>query len=152
AGGRTSPAFVVSLTVELLGVLGAAHAKRIVHRDIKPANLFITEDGELKVLDFGIAQLRDGDAAQLTRTGLMMGTPGYMAPEQALGKTNEVGPPSDIWSVGATMFSMISGRSVHVASTPQEMMIYCATQPAPSLASVAPDVPAEIVVVVDRAL
>jgi serine/threonine-protein kinase len=152
AGGRASPAFVASLAFDLLGILGAAHAKRVVHRDIKPANLFITEAGELKVLDFGIAQLRDGEAKKLTRTGLMMGTPGFMAPEQALGKTKEVGPPSDIWSVGATMFTMISGRSVHEARTPQEMLIYCATQPAPSLATVAPEVSAALVSVVDRAL
>jgi serine/threonine-protein kinase len=151
SGGQLDVRTVAAIGVELLKVLGAAHAKGVVHRDVKPANLFLTKTGELKVLDFGIAQLRD-TGPNITRTGISMGTPSFMAPEQALGRTSEVGPRSDIWSVGATMFSLLAGRHVHLAETAQEMMILVATKPAPPLSEVVPGVPPPIAAVVDRAL
>src|SRR5258708_1643977 len=70
----------------LLDVLAAAHVKQIIHRDIKPGNLFVTTTGDVKVLDFGIARLHEPDGLHATRTGVAMGTPAYMAPEQAMGK------------------------------------------------------------------
>ena len=70
---------------EVLSVLCAAHAKGIVHRDLKPENLFLTRDGEVKVLDFGLARLRQGSSTE-TKKGVVFGTPGFMSPEQALGK------------------------------------------------------------------
>jgi serine/threonine-protein kinase len=152
AGGRLSVGFVLAIASELLGVLAAAHGKGVVHRDIKPANLFITSDGFLKVLDFGIAKLRDGTSTQMTRTGMSMGTPAFMAPEQALGRTNDVGPRTDLWAVGATMFNLLSGRGLHVADSAQQLMIFVATRPPMSLGDAASYVPAPIVSVVDRAL
>jgi serine/threonine-protein kinase len=138
---------------QLLDVLAAAHAKGVVHRDIKPANLFLDRTGQLKVLDFGIARLRDATSSRMaTGTGMQLGTPAFMAPEQALGTTAEIDSVTDLWAVGATLFTLISGRLVHEASTGPQILIYAATQPARSLAEVAPDTPASVVSLVARSL
>jgi eukaryotic-like serine/threonine-protein kinase len=81
---------VLALAEQLLDVLDAAHGKGIVHRDLKPANMFITSDGVVKVLDFGIARLREPQLMAATKTGAAMGTPGFMAPEQALGEGDKL--------------------------------------------------------------
>ncbi|MGH7280016.1 MAG: serine/threonine-protein kinase, partial [Polyangiaceae bacterium] len=111
AGGALPAAAVAMIGWQLLDVLAAAHAAGIVHRDIKPANLFITTQGVLKVLDFGIARVRDAASlgARATRSGVSFGTPAFMSPEQALGKTEELDHRTDIWSAGATMFTALTG-------------------------------------------
>jgi serine/threonine protein kinase len=143
-----------AIVIQLLDVLAAAHANGIVHRDIKPANLFLTRNGVLKVLDFGIARAREAVAggAHVTGTGMMLGTPAFMAPEQALGRSREIDGRTDLWAAGATFFSLVSGQFVHTAETAQELMVKAATVPARSLASVSPNAPPEIVAVIDRAL
>ncbi len=152
-GGQLPPGEVLSMAHQLLDVLAAAHAKKIVHRDLKPANLFLTQSGQLKVLDFGIARLReDSGVTHDTHTGHAMGTPAFMAPEQARGSAREVGPWTDLWAVGSTMFTLLAGRTVHEGETVQEMVFNTASKPAPSLATVMPTAPAELVAIVDRAL
>lgn len=141
------------ILVQLLDVLGAAHAKGVIHRDIKPANLFVVNDGSLKVLDFGIARLRDPTASLLsTRAGAALGTPAFMAPEQALALPGETDARTDVWAAGATLFTMLSGRLVHEAENARQVMVRAATTPAPSLANVAPALPSRITQIVDRAL
>jgi serine/threonine-protein kinase len=142
----------VSIGDALLDVLSAAHAKQIVHRDIKPANLFLTRDGRLMVLDFGIARLHDGGDAETTATGAMMGTPAFMAPEQAMAEAEKIDGQTDLWAVGATMFTLLSGAFVHEGENASKLLVAAATKPARKLASLAPDVPAAIAAVVDRAL
>lgn len=142
---------VVTMVSELLDVLAAAHAKGIVHRDIKPENLFLTREGKLKVLDFGIARLREASATR-TGAGAVFGTPAFMPPEQALGRVDEVDALSDVWAVGATAFSLLSGRFVHEAETPAEFVVRAATVTAPPLRGVAREVPAPVARVIDRAL
>lgn len=151
-GGPLAPRVVLALGHALCDVLARAHACEVVHRDIKPANIFLTTDGALKVLDFGIARVRLEGAAAATQTGHMLGTPAFMPPEQALGRRHQIDGRTDLWSVGATMFTALSGRLVHEADGPAEMLVRAATEPAPALASVAPEVPAEVAAVVDRAL
>jgi serine/threonine-protein kinase len=142
---------VIHLMTDLLDVLTAAHAKGIVHRDVKPENLFLTRDGTLKVLDFGIARVRQASSDH-TRTGDVFGTPNFMPPEQALGRSADVDALSDLWSVGATAFALLSGRFVHVGRNVQEMIIRSATRPAPPLETVVPEAPPVLCAVVDRAL
>jgi serine/threonine-protein kinase len=131
-------------------VIAAAHAIGVVHRDIKPENIFMTGSGELKVLDFGIARLLDGASA--TASGELMGTPAFMPPEQAGGNSKTADARADVWSVGALMFALISGRYVHDAPTHHMQLIYAATQQARSLSTVSPETPHAIVEIVDRAL
>ena len=109
----------------------AAHERGIVHRDLKPANLLVTCEGELKVLDFGIARLRDERGGGGTATGAMLGTPAFMAPEQAHGKTNEIDAQTDLWAVGATLYTLLSGALVHDGDNAQQLLIAAATKPAP---------------------
>jgi eukaryotic-like serine/threonine-protein kinase len=153
-GQRLPLRATLALAHQLLDVLGAAHAKGIIHRDIKPANLFLTEDGTVKVLDFGIARVRDLVAgnSQATGTGMLLGTPAFMAPEQALAKSNEMDGQTDVWAVGATLFTLLSGQLVHEGDNASQLMVKTATAPARSLAVVAPDVPAPVVQLVDVAL
>ena len=151
-GGRLELAGALCIVHELCGVLAAAHAREIVHRDIKPANVFVTKDGQLKVLDFGIARLRDSSSAHATGTGMTLGTPAFMAPEQARGQTAEVSAASDIWAAGVTLFYLLSGAYVHDADNSQMMMIKVATTPPRSLASVMPSLSADVVEIVDKAL
>jgi serine/threonine-protein kinase len=87
----------------------AAHAEGIVHRDLKPANILIPSSGEPKVADFGLAHLI-GDAAGLTRTGAMLGTPLYMAPEQVAGKSKEVTPRTDVYALGTILYEILTGH------------------------------------------
>jgi serine/threonine-protein kinase len=142
---------VLALTAPLLEVLSAAHDRGIVHRDIKPENVFLTSSGEVKLLDFGIAR-RDDSPRQRTQAGLTLGTPSFMAPEQARGRWDELDARTDLWSVGATMFALLTGRNVHEAETQNEALLAAMSQRAPSVASVAPHVPRTTADIVDRAL
>jgi serine/threonine-protein kinase len=151
-GGRLPPRVALAVADALLDVLACAHARSIVHRDIKPANVFLTSAGEIKVLDFGVARIRDASGRGNTQSGLTMGTPAFMAPEQALARPDEIDGRTDVWSVGATLYSLLSGCQVHQASSGQEAMIWTATRQAPSLYSVAPELPALVVELVDKAL
>jgi serine/threonine protein kinase len=153
--GRSVPVRdVLSMVDQLLDVLDAAHGKSVVHRDIKPENLFLTKNGTLKVLDFGIARVLQAEKARpnSTRAGMVMGTPAFMAPEQARARWDEVDGRTDLWAVGATMFTLLSGRYVHEAMSEHEQLILSATRRAPPLASVAPGTPAMVAAIVDRAL
>ena len=152
-GGRLAVDEVLGYMDRLLEVLELAHDKNIVHRDIKPSNLFLTKDGVLKVLDFGIARMLDEHgAATATKTGQMIGTPAFMPPEQALSKPKEIDKQTDIWAVGATMFTLLSGELVHVAESSSEHLVKAATLHARSVARVLPGVPANVETLVGRAL
>ena len=146
---------VLPVIDQLLEVLAAAHDKGVVHRDLKPENLFLTADGRLKVLDFGIARLREvssASAASTTRVGSLLGTPAFMAPEQARGRWDEVDGGSDLWAVGATLFTLLTGRLVHEAETLQEQLVLAATTKAPSISRRFPELAPALVEVIDRAL
>jgi serine/threonine-protein kinase len=153
-GGRLSEDEVLSVADQVLDVLVAAHAKGIVHRDLKPENIFLTRDGRVKVLDFGIARLRElsSTASKTTRSGASMGTPHYMPPEQARGRWDEVDARSDLWAVGATMYELLSGQLVHDGETSNEALLAAMTNHAPPLVSVAPKIAASVCYVVDKAL
>ncbi len=151
--GPFSPYEVALLADQLLDVLAAAHAAHIVHRDLKPDNVFLTLEGRVKVLDFGIARLRSlAESSASTQAGSLLGTPAFMAPEQALGRWTEVDERTDIWAIGATLFNLLTGRFVHEADTVQAQLVLAATSKAPPLLQHAPQAPAWLCSVVDRAL
>jgi serine/threonine protein kinase len=155
AQGKLPPSVVVAAADGLLEVLARAHEKNVVHRDIKPANVFITRQGRVKVLDFGIARLTHSTGRHTdenTSHGTLMGSVAYMSPEQASGNWDRVGSRSDIWAVGATLFRLLSGEHVHVAKGLPELLETAVTQPARSLGSVAPELPKALIQIVDRAL
>jgi hypothetical protein len=104
--GPLPPWRVAEIGGQLAGALEAAHRAGIVHRDVKPGNVMVAEDGGVKLADFGVASLQ-GDP-QLTATGLVIGSPAYMAPEQAAGEPS--GPPADFWALGATMYFAVEGE------------------------------------------
>jgi serine/threonine-protein kinase len=135
---------------EVLDVLAAAHTRGIIHRDIKPDNLFVTSSGPIKVLDFGIAQLRAGPSDLKTKTGTTLGTVAYMPPEQLKGL--DIDGRADLYGVGATMFRMLVGRPPHQAGSDVELMMKVLSEPAPRLASVIDSPRADVAGIVDRAL
>ena len=151
-GGRLSPAEVLPIADAILAVLSAAHDKRIFHRDLKPENVFLTTDGGVKVLDFGLARVHEPSAETRshTRLGWAMGTPGFMAPEQVRGRWDRVDGRSDLWALGASLFAVLSGKLVHEDHKGEPMLALA--QPARSLAEAAPDLPPPVVALVDRAL
>jgi serine/threonine-protein kinase len=152
AANRLARAQLLHAIAELLEVLAIAHHAGIIHRDLKPENLMLARNGGIKVLDFGLAHARDVHDADLTGPGTLLGTPHFIAPEQAAGRWNLVDAQTDLWAVGATMFRLLTGRYVHEGSGTQAVLAQAATEPAPSLRDHLPDAPEALVVVVDRAL
>lgn len=151
-GKRLPLGLTLSIGDALLDVLVAAHAKKIVHRDLKPANVFLTSDGRLEVLDFGIARLHDETSGEATATGTMLGTPAFMAPELAMAESTKVDAQTDLWAVGATLFTLLTGEFVHAGENASQLLIAAGTKPARPIGSVAKDVPPVIAAVIDKAL
>lgn len=156
--GRLSTGQAIDYVLEALDAIAQAHAVGIVHRDLKPANLFLARraDGSsrIKVLDFGISKSLSGassDQLSLTRSSAWVGSPLYMAPEQ-MQSARDVDERADIWSLGAILYELITGRPPYLAeSLPQLCNLLLTTEPAP-LSSLQPDVPAGVERVVLRCL
>jgi len=152
-GGRMPYQHVLGMADQLLDVLVAAHKQNVIHRDIKPANLFVTRDRRVKVLDFGLARVNDPTpGASLTAAGVVLGTPAYMAPEQARAQWFLLDGRTDLYAVGAVMFRLLTGRSVHEAPTERERHAMAMSKPAPKVIDVSPDIPANVAALVDKAL
>jgi serine/threonine protein kinase len=109
AGEPQAPRYAAAVVQAIARGIQAAHERGIVHRDLKPGNVLLTAGGTPKVTDFGLAKQLDDDLCQ-TRTGAVMGTPPYMAPEQAAGRTKEIGPSADVYGLGAILYEMLTGR------------------------------------------
>jgi eukaryotic-like serine/threonine-protein kinase len=150
APGRMPVGESVRVAIELLAALGAAHEKGILHRDVKPGNVFRTKTGEVKLLDFGIARVVDSTNA--TVTGATMGTPAYMPQEQARGLNREVDARTDVWAVGATLFSMLTAAKVREAETANELLVMAVTEPVRPIRERAPWIAPSLAGVVDKAL
>ncbi|MFY7922237.1 MAG: serine/threonine-protein kinase [Gemmatimonas sp.] len=141
----------VRITTGIAQALAYAHARDIIHRDLKPENV-ILQHGQPIVLDFGIAlALRNAGGARMTQTGVAMGTPQYMSPEQASGEKH-VDARVDIYALGTLLFEMLAGEAPHTGPTPQSVMSRVITTEARSVASVRPLVPAHIAAAVAKAL
>ena len=146
----------LTYTIHIASALEAAHASGIVHRDVKPANVIITADGRAKVLDFGLAKLFHSGPAVETATalatgpGAMVGTPGYMAPEQIEG--GAVDARADVFALGATLYEMVSGRRPFAGKSALALVTSILHDAPPPLRSVRPEAPAALQSIVDRAL
>jgi serine/threonine-protein kinase len=146
--GRLSVAESVRVGTSLLSALRAAHQAGIVHRDVKPGNVMLTESGDVKVTDFGIA--RSTSDHTLTEAGMVIGTAHYLAPEQVSGKAAT--PASDLYSVGAVMYEMLAGKRPFEAESPIAVAMKRLTEEPPPLRSVRSDVPAPVANAIARAL
>ncbi|MFI6332475.1 serine/threonine-protein kinase [Micromonospora chersina] len=132
-----------SIAAQVCDVLAAAHAASLVHRDLKPQNLMITPADTVKVLDFGVAALLDpAEASRLTATGHTLGTPAYIAPEQAEGGT--VGPGTDLYALGCILFEMLTGRPPYEAKTALDMLHQHRRGPIPIVTEYRRDVPDDL--------
>jgi serine/threonine protein kinase len=145
------------MAAELLHVVASAHSQGVLHRDLKPSNLYLTLEGALKVLDFGIARSRGASATGAhtslhTMEGTVLGTPTFMSPEQARGRWSEVDERSDLWSVGATLFTLATGRPVHEARNPTEALGLAMTAQARPVAELVPTIDQSLAFCIDRAL
>jgi eukaryotic-like serine/threonine-protein kinase len=143
--GKLPPLEVVRLAKQAAAGLAAAHRAGIVHRDIKPSNLIVDGRGHLKLVDFGIARMESG--AQLTNAAALMGTPGYMAPEQASGK--KVDARADIYALGMTLFELLAGGPAFTSDDPIALVVMNIQNPLPDLRVFAPGTPEELVQLVE---
>ncbi len=133
---------------DVCSALGYAHQKGVIHRDVKPGNIFVQPDGKAKLLDFGIARLGERDS-QLTRSGLIIGTGAYMAPERIRGET--IDGRSDIFAAGVVLYQLITGHLPFTGSDFEQLQ-KIVTEPAPPLNSTGEEFPASLQTIVDRAL
>ena len=138
----------IRILVQVCDALNYAHQQGVIHRDIKPANVRIAQDGEVRLLDFGLARLGSSD---ITRTGMLMGTPYYMSPEQVRG-ARDLDGRSDLFSAAVLFYELLSYARPFEAESSTEVCLKIVSEPHTPLASVLPSVDADLVAIIDRAL
>ena len=143
AGTPQPPRQAAELVATLAGAVHAGHERGVVHRDLKPDNVLLTADGTPKIADFGLAKKLDGGAGQ-TASGAVMGTPSYMAPEQARGRGKEVGPAADVYALGAILYEALTGRPPFKGATPMDTVLQVINNEPVPPRRFQPAVPAEL--------
>jgi eukaryotic-like serine/threonine-protein kinase len=157
-GGPFAPRKAVEIAIQIAGGLAAAHERGIVHRDLKPENVFVTDDGRVKILDFGLAaqfatSAGDPDSPTMpagTEPGVLLGTIGYMSPEQIRGV--KLDPRTDIFAFGAVLFEMLTGRRAFQRETAAETMTAILREDVPELSSTGREIPLPLDRIVRRCL
>ena len=148
--GPFDPAQATEIITPVLAALGHAHAAGIVHRDVKPSNIMVSDDGTVKLLDFGIARRFDDLAGAITVEGQMVGTPKYLAPEQIEG--GPVSPATDLYAVGVVLFEMLTGSVPFDGDSAVSTALARLHAPAPDVRTRRPDVPPALAAVVGKAM
>jgi serine/threonine-protein kinase len=148
--GPMPPADAARLARTLAEAMQHAHSHGIVHRDLKPGNVLLTADGTPKISDFGLAKRLD-EGPGLTHSGAILGTPAYMAPEQAQGQ-KEVGPATDVYALGAILYEILTGRPPHAGGSVLETLQRVVNEPPPSPRGLVPSLPRELEAIVLRCL
>lgn len=147
--GPFEPRRAAEVLRDLSDAVAAVHREGILHRDLKPANVMIRPEGAPVLLDFGVA--RDLNAETLTRTGALVGTPAYMAPEQANAEREALSPRTDVYGLGAVLYELLAGRAPYEGS-PAEILTGILRRPPASLASLDVEVPPALSAIVDLAM
>ena len=140
-----------NIAVQIARALEYAGSRRLVHRDIKPANILVTKDGTAKLTDLGLAKSTSATATKLTQTGITMGTPHYISPEQAMG-SSDLDVRSDIYSLGATLYQLLTGRVPFEGSSPAIIVAKHLTEELPNPKDLVPELSDGIVLVLERML
>ena len=147
--GRLDPGLALPLAAGVAEALAAAHAQGVVHRDLKPENVLLDAEGRPRLTDFGLARLVEGDRS-LTRTGELLGTPGYMAPEQLRGE--HAGPPADVFALGVLLYELLTGQRPHQAGSLLALMEATLAGRFTPLIQVRPDLDLALTRLVERCL
>ena len=126
--GPLPPREAAELLQQVAAAVGYAHRRGVIHRDLKPANILLDQNGQPRVTDFGLAKRIEG-GSELTGTGQILGTPSFMPPEQAAAKTDQIGPLSDVYALGAVLYNMLTGRAPFQAASPLETLLQVLEQP-----------------------
>ncbi len=148
--GRLTLAEILAVLEGLLAGLACAERYGVVHRDLKPENLMLTDDGQIKIADFGIAKASATATTNLTRTGLVVGAPAYMAPEQARGE--ETGPAADLYSAGIIAYELVTGTVPYSGADPVSILWRHVHEPLPALSLRKPDVDSRLARWIERLL
>ncbi len=151
AAGPMAPRDAASILARVAEAVDVAHHRGVLHRDLKPSNILIDAAGAPHVSDFGLAKRIEGDR-DVTHTGAILGTPCYMSPEQAAGSRGDVGPVSDVWSLGAILYQTLTGRPPFQASNPMDTLLAVLESDPPVPRSLAPGVDRDLEMIALKSL
>jgi serine/threonine protein kinase len=151
AESRLTPCFAARVAEQLAATMAYVHQQGVVHRDLKPSNVLLDTDHRPYITDFGLAKLL-GPATKLTASGVVVGSLPYIAPEQALGRSDRIGPATDIYAIGATLFTMLAGEPPFSGKDAFTIMKRVVHQPPKAIRSLRADVPAKLEAIVERCL
>jgi eukaryotic-like serine/threonine-protein kinase len=147
-GGALPPDCVAVVGAQIAAALDYVHWSALLHRDVKPANVMVSRNGEVKLMDFGIAK-GEGDLS-LTRAGMLVGSPSYMAPEVLAGE--EAGPPSDVWALGVSLYELVTGDKPFRGKDAEELFQVIAKGKFQHVRALAPSCPRRLARIIERCL